>query len=206
MLYAGGDPGCLFESHDGGLTWALNRGLWDHPTRPDWTAGRRRPVPPHDRPVAGRPRPADGRDLRRRRLALRRRGATWRYSNSGIVPEYLPGGVARRTRAALRPQRPARRRAGPERLFMQFHGGVYRSDDAGATLDRRRRRHRPPVGLRLPDRRRPGRPRQRLRDPARSAPRTGRPPAARSASGRRATPARRWAAARRRACRRRTPI
>ena len=38
-LYAGGDPGCLFESHDGGLTWALNRGLWDHPTRPEWNPG-----------------------------------------------------------------------------------------------------------------------------------------------------------------------
>ena len=39
LLYAGGDPGCLFESRDGGLTWELNRGLWDHPTRPDWQPG-----------------------------------------------------------------------------------------------------------------------------------------------------------------------
>ena len=27
VLYAGGDPGPLFESRDGGVTWALNRGL-----------------------------------------------------------------------------------------------------------------------------------------------------------------------------------
>ena len=39
VLYAGGDPGPLFESSDGGLTWSLNRGLWDHPTRPEWNPG-----------------------------------------------------------------------------------------------------------------------------------------------------------------------
>ena len=39
VLYAGGDPGPLFESRDGGLTWSLNRGLWDHPTRPEWNPG-----------------------------------------------------------------------------------------------------------------------------------------------------------------------
>ena len=32
-LYAGGDPGVLFESRDGGASWELNRGLWEHPTR-----------------------------------------------------------------------------------------------------------------------------------------------------------------------------
>ena len=31
-LYAGGDPGVLFESHDDGATWELNRALWS--TRP----------------------------------------------------------------------------------------------------------------------------------------------------------------------------
>ena len=30
-LYAGGDPGVLFESHDGGATWALNRGALGSP-------------------------------------------------------------------------------------------------------------------------------------------------------------------------------
>ena len=28
VLYAGGDPGVLFESRDGGETWELNRALW----------------------------------------------------------------------------------------------------------------------------------------------------------------------------------
>ena len=39
LVYAGGDPGVLFESRDGGLNWELNRGLWDHETRPDWGPG-----------------------------------------------------------------------------------------------------------------------------------------------------------------------
>ena len=38
-LYAGGDPGVLFESRDGGESFELNRGLWEHPTRPKWTPG-----------------------------------------------------------------------------------------------------------------------------------------------------------------------
>ena len=31
VVYAGGDPGVLFESRDGGATFSLNRGLWEHP-------------------------------------------------------------------------------------------------------------------------------------------------------------------------------
>ena len=38
-IYAGGVPGVLFESRDGGATFELNRGLWEHPTRPKWTPG-----------------------------------------------------------------------------------------------------------------------------------------------------------------------
>src|SRR5688500_338666 len=38
-LYAGGDPGVLFESRDGGASWELNRALWEHPTRESWEPG-----------------------------------------------------------------------------------------------------------------------------------------------------------------------
>ena len=38
-IYAGGDPGVLFESRDGGATFELNRALWEHPTRPKWQPG-----------------------------------------------------------------------------------------------------------------------------------------------------------------------
>jgi photosystem II stability/assembly factor-like uncharacterized protein len=59
-------------------------------------------------------------------------GSTWELGNQGIVPRYLP--EESRTSAiahCVHNMHRARRR--PERLFMQFHGGVYRSDDAGRT-------------------------------------------------------------------------
>src|SRR3954451_15987 len=39
LLYAGGDPGVLFESRDGGESWELNQGLWNEPSRPKWQPG-----------------------------------------------------------------------------------------------------------------------------------------------------------------------
>ena len=38
-LWAGGDPGVLFVSRDGGSSWELHRPFWEQPTRPDWQAG-----------------------------------------------------------------------------------------------------------------------------------------------------------------------
>ena len=38
-LYAGGDPGVLFASADGGASWELKRSLWEQPTRPEWQPG-----------------------------------------------------------------------------------------------------------------------------------------------------------------------
>jgi photosystem II stability/assembly factor-like uncharacterized protein len=59
-------------------------------------------------------------------------GVSWRYSNDGIVPEYFPGEVV--DNPILHCVHDVRRAPErPERLFMQFHGGVYRSDDAGAS-------------------------------------------------------------------------
>ena len=197
VLYAGGDPGCLFESHDGGLTWALNRGLWDHPTRPDWTPGRRRALPAHDRPLARRPGAADGRDLRGRRLALRRPRCDLALLEQRHRARVPARGGAGRPGAALRPQRPplAGAARAPVHAVPRRRLPLRRR---GRELDRRRRRHRPALRLRLPDRRRPGRSRQRLRDPAdrrrgpddaRAAPCASGRPATRARAGRRAATA-----------------
>jgi photosystem II stability/assembly factor-like uncharacterized protein len=131
-LYAGGDPGVLFESRDGGASWELNRGLWEHPSRRFWQPGAGGLCLHSIAPWPGDPD----------RLAVAISaggvwvsddgGATWRAGNQGLVARYLPEDapaeqislcVHRLHRAPLR----------PERLFMQFHGGVYRSDDAGAS-------------------------------------------------------------------------
>ena len=59
-------------------------------------------------------------------------GATWSHGNEGIVADYLPE-AAQGAAIDLCVHHLERSPAMPERLFMQFHGGVYRSDDAGAS-------------------------------------------------------------------------
>jgi photosystem II stability/assembly factor-like uncharacterized protein len=132
LLYAGGDPGVLFESRDGGLNWELNRGLWDHPTRPDWNPGNGGLCLHTIVPWPG--------DPNRLLVAISAvgvwlsddGGASWRHSNTGIVPRYLPEDA--QDNPIQHCVHDVRRASGqPERLFMQFHDGVYRSDDAGAS-------------------------------------------------------------------------
>ena len=128
-------------------------------------AGRRRAVPALDRALAGRARPARG-----RRSPPSASGSPTTAARPGARQQrHRPRATCPRTRRTRRSSSAsttsAARAARPERLFMQFHGGVYRSDDAGASwIDIGDGR--PAVGLRLPARGRPGRPRQRLRDPA----------------------------------------
>ncbi|MEA2282803.1 MAG: hypothetical protein QOK21_3410 [Solirubrobacteraceae bacterium] len=130
LLWAGGDPGVLFASRDGGETWTLDRGLWEHPTRPRWMPGGGGlclhsivtwPGEPDRLAVAisaaGVWLTDDG-------------GASWRRGNRGLYPRYLPDDTPEEE-IGLCVHRLHRAPARPERLFMQFHGGVYRSDDAG---------------------------------------------------------------------------
>jgi len=131
-LYAGGDPGVLFESRDSGASWELNRGLWEHPSRELWQPGggglclhsiATWPGDPDRLAVAisaaGVWLSDDG-------------GATWRMGNEGLVAGYVPEDTPPE-QIGLCVHRLHRAPARPERLFMQFHGGVYRSDDAGET-------------------------------------------------------------------------
>jgi photosystem II stability/assembly factor-like uncharacterized protein len=131
-LYAGGDPAVLFESRDGGSTWELNTSFWDQPGRAEWQPGagglclHSIATWPDD--------PA--------RLAMGISavgvwlsddgGTTWRHGNEGLVPRYMPE-EAREGTLDLCVHNMHRARMQPDRLFMQFHGGVYRSDDAGET-------------------------------------------------------------------------
>ena len=130
-LYAGGDPGVLFESHDGGASWELNAGLWEQPSRPHWQPGGGGlclhsictwPGDPDRLAVAvsaaGMWLTEDG-------------GRTWRRGNQGLEPRYLPAEALQDQNAGRCVHHVERAPTQPERLFMQFHGGVYRSDDAG---------------------------------------------------------------------------
>ena len=130
LVYAGADPGALFESRDGGATWELNRALWEHPTRSSWMPGGGGLCLHSIVPWPGDPQ----------RLAIGISaagvwltddgGTSWRRTNAGIVPRYVPE-ESREETTDLCVHAMRRAPARPERIFMQFHGGVYRSDDAG---------------------------------------------------------------------------
>ncbi|MEK7331712.1 MAG: exo-alpha-sialidase [Candidatus Eisenbacteria bacterium] len=127
-LYCGVEPAALFESHDAGATWSLNRGLFDHPHRPMWQPGGgglclHTIVPdPADRrritvaiSTGGVYRSDDG-------------GRSWQVKNKGVRADFLPDKYPEFGqcvhKVVLHPSR-------PERIFLQNHWGLYRSDDAG---------------------------------------------------------------------------
>ena len=132
VVWAGTEPGAVWRSTDGGATFALEEALWQHPQRPEWGAGfggqafhtiLPHPTDPASVTVAistgGVYQTADG-------------GGSWTARNQGIRAEFLPEGeqypefgqcVHKVTRHPSR----------PERLYLQNHGGVYRSDDHAAT-------------------------------------------------------------------------
>jgi photosystem II stability/assembly factor-like uncharacterized protein len=132
LLYAGGDPAVLFESRDGGLSWELNRPFWEQPGRPTWQPGAGGLCLHSIATWPGDPS----------RLALgisavgvwlsEDGGRTWRHGNEGLVARYVPE-ESREGTLDLCVHNMHRHPTRPERLFMQFHGGVYRSDDAGET-------------------------------------------------------------------------
>jgi photosystem II stability/assembly factor-like uncharacterized protein len=132
LLYVGGDPGVLFESRDGGLSWELNKPFWEQPSRPEWNPGAGG-MCLHS--IATWPG-----DPKRVAMGISARGVwltddggeTWRQGIDGLVPRYVPE-EARDGSLDLCVHNMHRAPKQPERLFMQFHGGVYRSDDAGET-------------------------------------------------------------------------
>jgi len=129
-LWAGVAPAALFSSEDGGRSWSLNRALWDDPSRPSWNPGAGGLCLHSICPWPGDPD----------RLAIgisaagvwitEDRGKSWRRSNRGIVARYLPED-AREGVTDLCVHNMHRMPLEPDTLYMQFHGGVYRSDDAG---------------------------------------------------------------------------
>jgi molybdopterin converting factor small subunit/photosystem II stability/assembly factor-like uncharacterized protein len=132
VLWAGVAPGALFKSDDGGVSWSLNRGLWNVPGRAEWSPGGGGlclnsictwPGDPARLAVgisaAGVWRTEDG-------------GETWSWGVEGMVPRYIPE-EARAGTTAFCVHNVHRARLNPDTLFLQFHGGVYRSDDSGAT-------------------------------------------------------------------------
>ena len=133
VVYAGVEPAALFRSDDGGSSFTLVDGLWDHPHRPEWQPGGGglclhtvlvHPTDP-DRllvaiSAAGVYLTDDG-------------GKSWRASNSGIAVGFVPDAPVLEFGQCV--HKVARDAADPERLYLQHHGGIYRSDDGGGSWD-----------------------------------------------------------------------
>ena len=127
-MFCGVEPAALFRSDDNGETWSLIRGLFDHPHRPRWKHGNggqclhtilADPVNKERLIVgisaAGVYRSDDG-------------GRSWQARNRGIRVTFEPEKYPDFGQCVHKiDSHPAR----PERLFLQNHWGIYRSDDYG---------------------------------------------------------------------------
>ena len=127
VLYCGVEPAALFETRDGGETWSLVRGLFDHPHRPRWVPG--------NGGLALHTIVPDPVDRQRMYVAISAGGVyrtndagrTWTAQNRGIRVTFMPGKYPEFGQCVHKiVMHPAR----PERLFLQNHWGLYRSDDS----------------------------------------------------------------------------
>jgi len=129
-LWCGTIPGGLFRSRDGGDSWQLERGLWDHEARAQWFGGG------YDWPGVHSVTP-DPRDPNTIVAAVscggswitRDDGATWEAS-TGMRADYVPPDAAMDP-YTQDPHRVVRCLADPDVLWNQHHSGCYRSTDGG---------------------------------------------------------------------------
>lgn len=128
VVYCGVEPAALFESRDAGESWSPVQGLLDHPHRKQWEPG--------GGGLCLHTIVLDPADERRMAVAISTGGvyrtddggATWRARNAGVRAEFLPDKHPEFGQCVHKVvNHPSR----PERLFLQNHWGLYRSDDWG---------------------------------------------------------------------------
>jgi len=133
-LYCGVEPAALFKSADAGETWSLDRGLFDHPHRTQWMPGGgglclHTILPDPSNPdrmfvaisTGGVYRTDDG-------------GKNWQPRNKGIRAKFLPPDQQYPEWGQC-VHKVVSHPSNPNRMFLQHHWGVYRSDDAGDSWD-----------------------------------------------------------------------
>jgi photosystem II stability/assembly factor-like uncharacterized protein len=128
VVYCGVEPAALFESRDAGETFAPVEGLLHHEQRPRWMPG--------GGGLCLHTIVLDEADPERMGIAISTAGfyrtddggRTWRARNQGVRAQYLPDKYPEIGQCVHKVvNHPAR----PERLFLQNHWGLYRSDDWG---------------------------------------------------------------------------
>jgi hypothetical protein len=128
VLYCGVEPAALFVSRDGGGAWELVRGLFDHPHRPRWEPG--------GGGLCLHTIHGHAQDPRRLLVAISTGGvyrsddggASWAPKNAGVRAQFLPP-ESRYPEFGQCVHKVAAHPAHPDRLFLQNHWGLYRSDD-----------------------------------------------------------------------------
>lgn len=129
VVYAGTEPAALFRSEDRGETFELVRPLWEHPTREKWVPGGGGEAM---HTVVTDPRSANAVTVAVSAAGVFRSldgGASWAPSNSGVQAVFLPDPYPEFGQCVHKIAQDAVDR---DRLYLQNHWGVYRSDDAGA--------------------------------------------------------------------------
>jgi hypothetical protein len=129
-LYVGVAPAALFESHDRGETFKLNKGLWGHPHRKKWSPGFgglclhtivTDKKNPNDIKIAistgGVYQTSDG-------------GEKWQVTNTGVKAYFLPNQYPEFGQCVHKIARHPRKK---NTYFLQNHHGVYRSRDGATT-------------------------------------------------------------------------
>ena len=132
VLWCGTLPGGLFRSDDHGKSWNIVDSLWRNPKRSEWMGGGADLPGLHSICV-------DPRDSNVVRIAVssggvwmtRDGGATWSNDNTGMWQDHAPeehkfnpnGQDAHRL-----VQAPSQ----PDRMWIQHHNGIFRSDDSGS--------------------------------------------------------------------------
>ena len=128
VVWAGCEPHSLWRSTDGGCTFSLVRGLWDHPHRPTWEPGAGGgavhtvlPDPATDRVTVA---------MSTGGVYVSEDGATgWEPRNRGISAVFLPeppeyGQCVHKVAVDA---------GDPARMYAQNHFGVFRTDDGGGS-------------------------------------------------------------------------
>ena len=134
LLWCGTIPGGLFRSDDAGATWHLVRSLWNHPSRKQWFGGGAEFPGIHSICI----HPQDGRKLI---LGVScggvwhsaDAGETWELHGQGLRAEYMPPELAQEL-VIQDPHRMVQSPTRPERVWVQHHNGIFRSDDGGRTF------------------------------------------------------------------------
>ena len=129
-LYCGVEPAALFVSRDAGESGSLNEGLWNHPQRKRWEPG--------GGGLCMHTILLDPERAQQIRIAVSTGGmyvtedggATWRPSNKGVRADFLPD---KHPEFGQCVHKVAQSKQEPDRMYLQNHWGLYRSDDRGET-------------------------------------------------------------------------